>query len=327
MHDLDTLLERLAADATRDAVAPEVAAIARRGRRRRRRQLAGTAALVAAVVAAGLVLPARLAGRSTGERPLPATAPGIDVAGAASIAGYWFGKADASVFLAQGVTPAQRAAVLRRIQSLEVVDRVWYESRAEARARAGELYRTKPAVDLKAVEGFAFPESFRVRLDDPEQVPALARALCPRAPDKASGSSGCMDGVEAVMPEKRVVAPVLLPKAWTTSTDATVFVPTGTTAAQRKLIRARLEAIDGVAKVTWESPEEAYRRLPEKLRRDGRDPAKVTPLFTPASVPGAFHVTLDAPARVQEFHLALCGSRKTGECAGGLVVFEHPRKR
>ena len=78
------------------------------------------------------------------------------------------------------------------------------------------------------------------------------------------------------MPEKRVVAPVLLPKAWTTSTDATVFAPTGTTAAQRKVIQARLEAIDGVAKVTWESPEEAYRRLPEKLRRDGRDPAKVT---------------------------------------------------
>jgi len=44
-------------------------------------------------------------------------------------------------------------------------------------------------------------------------------------------------------------------------------------------------------------------------------------------VPGAFHVVLDGPARVQAFHLALCGSRKTGDCAGGLVVFEHPRKR
>ena len=82
-----------------------------------------------------------------------------------------------------------------------------------------------------------------------------------------------------------------------------------------------------LAEVTWESPEDAYRRLPDKLRRDGRDPTKVTPLFTPASVPGAFHVTLDGPARVQEFHLALCGSRKTGQCAGGLVVLEHPRKR
>src|SRR5512132_561806 len=326
MHDLDTRLERLATEATRETAPPEVEAIARRGRRRRRRQVAGTAALVAAVVAAGLVLPARLAGRTTADRPLPATAPSTDVAGAATIGGYWFGKTDATVFLEQGVTPAQREAVRRRIEPLDVVDRVFYESRADARARTREQYRTKPGAILKMLEGFAFPESFRVRLDDPGQVPALQRALCPRAPDKASGSSGCMDGVEAVMEQKRALAPVLLPKAWTTSTDVSVFLPARPTAAERAAARARLAAIDGVAKVTWESPEEAYRRLPEKLRRDGRDPAKVSPLVTPASLLGAFHVTLDTPARVQEFHLALCGSRKTGACPGGLLVLEHPRK-
>jgi cell division protein FtsX len=316
VHDLDTRLERLAAEATRETVPPEVEAIARRGRRRRRRQVAGTAALVAAVVAAGLVLPARLAGRTTGDRPLPATA----------IGGDRFGKTDASVFLEQGVTPAQRDTIRRRIQSLEVVDRVYYESRADAYARARDLYRTRPGVPPKALEGLAFPESFRVRLDDPEQFPALQRALCPGMPVKATGSSGCMDGVEAVMAEKRALAPILLPKAWTTSTDVSVFLPVGATAAERASVRARLEGIDGVAKVTWESPEEAYRRLPEKMRRDGQDPAKEAPLYTPGSMHGAFHVTLDGPARVQEFHLALCGSRKTGACAGGLVVFEHPRK-
>ena len=316
MHDLDTRLERLAAEATRETVPPEVEAIARRGRRRRRRQVAGTAALVAAVVAAGLVLPARLAGRTTGDRPLPATA----------IGGDRFGKTDASVFLEQGVTPAQRDTIRRRIQSLEVVDRVYYESRADAYARARDLYKTRPGVPPKALEGLAFPESFRVRLDDPEQFPVLQRALCPGMPVKATGSSGCMDGIEAVMAEKRALAPILLPKAWTTSTDVSVFLPVGATAAERASVRARLEGIDGVAKVTWESPEEAYRRLPEKMRRDGQDPAKEAPLYTPGSMHGAFHVTLDGPARVQEFHLALCGSRKTGACAGGLVVFEHPRK-
>jgi cell division protein FtsX len=316
VHDLDTRLERLAAEATRETVPPEVEAIARRGRRRRRRQVAGTAALVAAVVAAGLVLPARLAGRTTGDRPLPA----------AAIGGDRFGKTDASVFLEQGVTPAQRDTIRRRIQSMEVVDRVYYESRADAYARARDLYKTRPGVPPKALEGLAFPESFRVRLDDPEQFPALQRALCPGMPVKATGSSGCMDGVEAVMAEKRALAPILLPKAWTTSTDVSVFLPVGATAAERASVRARLEGIDGVAKVTWESPEEAYRRLPEKMRRDGQDPAKEAPLYTPGSMHGAFHVTLDGPARVQEFHLALCGSRKTGACAGGLVVFEHPRK-
>jgi cell division protein FtsX len=316
VHDLDTRLERLAAEATRETVPPGLEAIARRGRRRRRRQVAGTAALVAAVVAAGLVLPARLAGRTTGDRPLPATA----------IGGDRFGKTDASVFLEQDVTPAQRDNIRRRIQSLEVVDRVYYESRADAYARARDLYKTRPGVPPKALEGLAFPESFRVRLDDPEQFPALQRALCPGMPVKATGSSGCMDGVEAVMAEKRALAPILLPKAWTTSTDVSVFLPVGATAAERASVRARLEGIDGVAKVTWESPEEAYRRLPEKMRRDGQDPAKEAPLYTPGSMHGAFHVTLDGPARVQEFHLALCGSRKTGACAGGLVVFEHPRK-
>ena len=326
MHDLDTLLERLAADATRDALAPELAALARRGRRRRRRQLAGSAALIAAVVAAGLVLPARLAGRSAGERPLPATAPATDVAGAAGIGGYWFGKTDASVFLEQGVTPAERAPVLRRIQSLDVVDRVYYESRAEAYARFKDLYKSKPEM-LRNTGPSAMPESFRVRLDDPEQFPALERALCPRAPGKVGGSSGCMDGVETVISEKRVLAAVLLPRSWTTRTDVSVFLPLDATAAEREAVRTRLRAIDGVATVTWESPEEAYRRLPEKLRNDGQDPAKVTPLFTPGSVPGSFRVALDGPARVGEFHLALCGSRTTGDCAGGLVILEHPRKR
>jgi cell division protein FtsX len=325
VHDLDTRLERLAAEATRDAVPPEVTAVARRGRRRRRRQLAGTAALVAAVVAAGLVLPARLASHSTADRPLPATAPPTDVAGAASIGGYWFGKADASVFLAQGVTPAQRERIRRRIQSLDVVDRLYYESRADAYARLRELYRNKPGA-IEQVDLAALPDSFRVRLDDPEQFPALQGALCPRVPSKANGSSGCMDGVETVIAERKPLAPVLLPKSWTTSTDVSVFLPVGATASEREAVRARLAAIDGVAKVTWESPEEAYRRLPDKLRRDGPNPAKVTPLYTPGAMRGAFHVTLDGPTRVREFHLALCGSRKTGECAGGLVVLEHPRK-
>jgi cell division protein FtsX len=149
------------------------------------------------------------------------------VRGAASLGGYWFGKIDASVFLEQGVTAARRELIRRRIQSLEVVDRVDYESPADAYARTRELYKRKPGMTDKALQGFALPESFRVRLDDPEQVPALQRALCPRMPDEASGSSGCMDGVEAVMAEKRALAPVLLPKAWTTSTDVSVFLPIG----------------------------------------------------------------------------------------------------
>jgi hypothetical protein len=323
MHDLDERLERLAAEAARDAVPPEPEAIARRGRRRRRRQLAGAAALVAAVVAAGLVLPARLAGRSTGDRPLPATAPPTDVAGAASIGGYWFGKADASVYLGGGATPAEREAVRRRLQALGVVDQVYFESKAEAYARMRERYRTRPEVTRHmTIAGMA--ESFRVRLDAPEDFPKLQRTLCPGPGRSPTGRGFCLDRVEVVEDLALVKTP-LLPERWATSSDLSVFLPAGTTDAGREAVRARLEAVGGVTRVTYESPAEAYRRLPEWLRRNSRDPATVL-LFSPEVMPAAFRVALGQPSRVREVHLALCGSRTTGEC-GGLVVLEHPRKR
>jgi cell division protein FtsX len=316
MHDLDTRLERLAVAATRDAVPPEPAAIAGRGRRRRRRQLAGSVLVVAAVVAAGVVLPSRLAGRS-GDDAVTATAPPTDVRGAAMLVGYWFGKTDASVFLDEHVTPAQRDAVLRRLQSLDVVDAVYFESHEDALARLRVLYRNKPS--LADVDPSALPASFRVRLDAPDQVARLQRALCPR-------DARCMEGVATVLDDRVPVKALLIAKLWAASSDATVYLPAGATGAERKAVRARLAAVDGVARVTHESPEAAYRRLPAKLRRDARDPAKVTPPFSPAMMPAAFHVALDRPARVEEFHRALCGSRRTGACPGGLVVLEHPRR-
>jgi len=322
MLDLDTRLERLAAEATRDAVPPEPATIARRGRRRRRRQLAGLALVVVAVVAAGVVLPSRLAGRS-GPDPVPATAPPIDVRGAAMLGGYWFGKTDASVLLGGGATPAEREAVRRRLQALDVVDRVYYESKAEAYARRLEQYRTRPEVTRHmTVSGMA--DGFRVRLDAPEDFPRLQRAMCPGPDRLPMWRRSCLDRVE-VVEDLALVKTQLLPERWTTSSDLSVFLPAGTTDAGREAVRARLEAVGGVARVTYESPAEAYRRLPEWLRRDSRDPATVL-LLSPEMMLAAFRVALDEPARAGEVHRALCGSRRTGACPGVLVVLEHPRR-
>jgi cell division protein FtsX len=319
VNDLDERLERLAAEATRDAVAPEPAAIARRGRRRRRRQLAGSAVLVAAVVAAGLVLPARLAGRSpAASRPLPAT----DVTGAASMGGYWFGKTDVSVFLQQGVTPAEREAVRRRIQAARVVDQVYYESKADAYARFKVQFQSRPEM-VRNIDPYTLPESFRVRLDVPEHYKQLQQALCPGPPGKPFGSAHCMAGVDSVIDDRALLEAVLVPKPATS--DATVLLPPGTTDAQRRAVLARLAAIPGIAWVAYESPEEVFRRLPEKVRNVAKDSA--APIYTWRSMPAAVRVTLDQPGRVGAFHLALCGSRTTGECPGGLVVLEHPRKR
>jgi cell division protein FtsX len=322
MHDLDTRLERLAAEATRDAVPPEPTAIARRGRRRRRRQLAGSALVVVAVVAAGVVLPSRLAGRS-GHDPVPATAPPTDVRGAAMLGGYWFGKTDATVLLGGGATPAEREAVRRRLQALDVVDRVYYESKAEAYARMLERYRTRPEVTRHmTIAGMA--ESFRVRLDAPEDFPRLQRTLCPGPGKSPTRRGSCLDRVE-VVEDVALVKTSLLPERWATSSDLSVFLPAGTTDAGREAVRARLEAVGGVARVTYESPAEAYRRLPEWLRRDSRDPAAVL-LLSPEMMLAAFRVALDEPARAGEVHRALCGSRRTGACPGVLVVLEHPRR-
>ena len=324
MYDLDERLAGLAAEATRDAVAPGVAGIARRGRRRRRRQLAGTAALLAAVVAAGLVLPARLTGRAGGERPLPATGPATDVAGAGRIGGDWFGKADASVYLRQGVTPAQRAAIRKRIQALPMVDQVYYESRADAWARFKVQFQSRPEL-VRNVGPSKLPESFRVRLDAPEHYQRLQQALCPGPPRKPVGPAPCMAGVDSVVEDEARVAVIFVPKPRPATSDATVLLPPGTTDAQRRAVQARLQAIDGVAKVTYESPEEVFRQLPAKVRNVAKDSAM--PIYTWKSAPAAFRVALDRPARVAAFHLALCGSRTTGECPGDLVVLEHPRKQ
>jgi cell division protein FtsX len=315
LHDLDVRLERLAAEATRDAVPPELEAVARRGRRRRRRRLAGSALLVAAVVAAGLVLPARLAVRPTDH---PVASPATDVSGAGMLTGHWFGRADASVFLAQDVDPARRQAIRDRIQALDVVDAVFFESRQEAYDRVKVLYRNRPEL-LVDVGPEAMPESFRVRLDDPDDFKQLFLALC-RPGENASGKQRCIRGVELVADIQAVLKPLLIGKAWLARSDLTVILPEGTTAAEREAVRARLEAIDGVRGVVYETPAQAFRRLPEKLRKPGTGGA---PALGPEAMPGSFRVTLDDATRVGHLHRALCGSRKTGACPFGLVLLDN----
>jgi hypothetical protein len=172
------------------------------------------------------------------------------------------------------------------------------------------------------VSGMA--DGFRVRLDAPEDFRRLQRAMCP-GPDKLPmWRRSCLDRVE-VIEDMALVKTLLLPDLWATSSDLSVFLPAGTTDAGQEAVRARLEAVGGVARVTYESPAEAYRRLPESLRRNSRDPAAML-LLSPEMMLAAFRVALDEPARAGEVHRALCGSRRTGACPGVLVVLEHPRR-
>jgi cell division protein FtsX len=319
VNDLDTRLARLADEATRDAVPPELAAVARRGRRRRRRRLAGTAVLVAGVVAAGLVLPARLASRPVADAPAPAT----DVTGAGMLGGYWLGKTDVSVFLEQGLDPARRQAIRQRIEALDVVDAVFYESSQAAYDRFREQFKDNPKMLLK-VDPSVLPDSFRVRLDSPEHFKQLFRALCPLPGDpraaKLEGKLRCVEGVDSVNDTWPAMKELFVAKPWRAASDATVLLLRGADEAQLRTIRARLEAIDGVVRVTYESPGAAYRLLAEKVRKD------LGPRITVRKVPASFRVTLRDPVRVGEFHRALCGSRRTAACGDSVVVLEHPRR-
>jgi cell division protein FtsX len=312
VHDLDTRLERLAAEATRHAVPPEPETITRRGRRRRRAQLAGTALLAAVVAVAGLILPARLAGRSgspAGQLP----------AGAGTTAG----RIDATVLLDRGITPEQRAAALRRIQALDVVDAVYYEPSRDAYVRFRARHRNDPD-KVRNADPADFAASFQVRLDAPASFKQLLLALCRPGKD-AEGRQRCIEGVEAVRQsrEKRPER-LLSSRWWPAGSDVTLTLARGATDAQRNALRIRLEAIDGVVKVTYWSPEEAYRRLPEKARR-GPDPIR------PERMLGSFHVTLTDPARRAGFQEAFCGrrlSKADRDCSSGIVVevTEHPRR-
>jgi cell division protein FtsX len=236
------------------------------------------------------------------------------------LGGHWFGKTDVTVYLSQGATSAQRRAVRERLEALDVVDQVYFESRSEAYDRLRQLYRAKPDVVAKT-DPASLPESYRVRLGTPEQFKQLLLALC-RPSRSVSAKPLCMDGVASVVEDAASLKPLLVARFWFGVADVTVVLAEGTSEARRRAVQARLEAMDGVKTVTYQSPAQTYRQLPEKVRKDRLLARKLSASTLPAS----FRVTLDEPRRVGQFHRALCGSRRTGDCAEGLVVLEHPRQ-
>jgi cell division protein FtsX len=313
--DLDARLQRLAATAVRDATAPDLDAVARRGRRGRRRRLAGSA-LVVAVVATGVLLPVRLAGRSD-PAPDGGVVPATDSGGDTGYAGVWFGKIDVSVFLADAVEPERRQAIFQRIRQSGVADQIYYESPAEAYARFRAQFRRHPEL-LAGVDEAAMPESFRVLLDDPSHAATLRRVLC--TDRDAKGAPRCIDGIDSVVDQRAVVEPALVGPFWPRTTDVTVFLLDTATAAQRRMIQARVVAIGRVQQVSYESPEEAMRRLRERFSAERLR-------LTPGSPPASFRVALRDPRETAAFVDAFCRSRRTGDCAEGVaMVVAHPRR-
>jgi cell division transport system permease protein len=115
---------------------------------------------------------------------------------------FWYDKVEVSVFLcgedstapscAGGeVTQVQRDQIRADLERLPQVQKVFYESKAQAFARFKEQFKNSAIVDNVTAD--QLPESYRVKLVDPEQFPIIASQFIGRA------------GVEQVQDQKALL--------------------------------------------------------------------------------------------------------------------------
>jgi cell division transport system permease protein len=100
---------------------------------------------------------------------------------------YYYGEIEVSIFLREDVTEAQRAAIDQSIAENQLVQSKTYESRDEALKKFKVLWRDSPEF-VNSVGPDSLPESFRVKLKDPEQYQAFA--------DQIKGQQGIQDIVD-----------------------------------------------------------------------------------------------------------------------------------
>jgi len=102
---------------------------------------------------------------------------------------YWYDKIEVSVFLCGSlsespscsagiISSTQRLEIQNELQKMPVVDSVYYESQSQAFTRFQE--RFKDSAIAKNVTADQLPESFRVKLKDPQQFPVIVSAFSGR---------------------------------------------------------------------------------------------------------------------------------------------------
>ena len=100
---------------------------------------------------------------------------------------FYYGEIEVSIFLREDVTDAQRNAINQAIDSNALVESKTYETREQAFEKFKVLWRDSPDF-VKSVGPDSLPESFRVKLKDPEQYKAFA--------DQMQGQQGIQDIVD-----------------------------------------------------------------------------------------------------------------------------------
>jgi len=100
---------------------------------------------------------------------------------------FYYGEIEVSIFLRDDVTEAQRTAINAAIDSNPLVQSKTYETREQAFEKFKVLWRDSPDF-ISSVGPESLPESFRVKLKDPEQYAAFA--------DQIKGQQGIQDIVD-----------------------------------------------------------------------------------------------------------------------------------
>ena len=116
---------------------------------------------------------------------------------------FWYNKVEVSVFLCGdvsnapscaggAVTQTQRDQIRADLDKMPQVQKIYYESKQEAYTRFKQQFKSSAIVDNVTAE--QMPESFRVKLVNPEQYPIIASAFIGR------------DGIEQVQDQKALLA-------------------------------------------------------------------------------------------------------------------------
>src|SRR3954454_10546990 len=89
---------------------------------------------------------------------------------------FWFDKIQVSVFLTKDVTQPERDAIRTELGQLPQVQQVYYESKQQAFVRFKQQFKDVPSL-VKSTPRDALPESYRVKLKDPQKYLVVASAV------------------------------------------------------------------------------------------------------------------------------------------------------
>jgi cell division transport system permease protein len=153
--------------------------------------------------------------------------------------GFWSNKVEVSVFLTENVGDAQRAEIEQELKSLPVVEAVEYESKQQAFARFQEQFKDTPDL-VQNVTADALPESFRVKLRDPERFQDIHDRFC--APAQNGTGEVCKQGIDLVLDQRQLVERFFLLLNYARYAFLTLAVVLGLAAATLIAVTVRVAA-------------------------------------------------------------------------------------